>query len=736
MRTRTRPISDAAGAVRPLHKVPAANHRAGADRWTKVAIAAFVMMIAMRPIANVDLWWILSHGRAVVDGCLAPSQHLLAGDSLAEAPWLQGVPFTLLYLFGGVFPLMVFKLVAVTSGAAWCWKHSAGLPDSFRLVATTSFVVATHSALGPTAPLWDALGLLAAMHRLSRMRTELDLSAATKFGLLACLWSNLGSLSILVFLPLAMAALSSDEDPRCATSRKRWLLIAGAALLGSCLTPRGPFTLWDSLRQLAPWLVEPQAVLDQTSWRPLWDLPPDGLVVAWSLLTLLTLAGMLLSPSASRGAWLLFALVQCLGVRSYPSAVVLSVWLSVRTIEVWRQVPQTWPQWFAHASVINVTRFVCLSLGGMAAWGMEPFSESRTGWGLSRQLEVRELAAAIGTTTHRGTAHCTDVLAAGMLAWSEVPNIKPFLVPHRALLNGTLRDEVLLTRELETGWLQRHQRSDGTLGGWWLTLQSRQTVLVVTAADRAALILGLESTLWKPLSLDSPVIPYAMAGDREFSPRIVQVLNQRELVDRGAWSYQAEPPAGNDRLLDAIGVVTGALDSRTLARQARVLRAMNLPQAAMRVLRPSLSSATSTMPFTMLDSAVRRELVACQVELADREWLTCGAIDEFRSAVVDRLIASDRRRLPPMPAVEKTTLADAVVSRRRTAVELYLQGNPLAAAELLVGDDPSMMCARAALLWEAGVPEQAFEVWTALTVQFPASRFALVGRHALDSSNY
>ncbi len=699
-----------------------------------MAFAAFVLMIAMRPIANADLWWVLSHGRAVVDGSLAPSQHLLAGDSLAEAPWLQGVPFLLLFLFGGVFPLMALKLAAVSGGAAWCWRHGCGLPDSFRLAATASFVVATHSAFGPTAPLWDALGLMIAMRWSRQIRVESLRSTATRFAVLTCLWSNLGSLPILVYLPLATEALSNDEDNRSATSRKRWLLITGATLLGSGLTPRGPLTLWDSLRQLAPWLVESQAVLDQTSWRPLWDIPWDGLVIAWSLLTLLTLAGMLQSPSTSRGAWLMFALVQGFGLRSYPSAVVLSVWLAVRTIEVWQQIPQTWPQWFSHASVINAARIVCMSIGGMAALGMEPFSESRTGWGLSRQLEVRELAAAIGTTNHRGTAHCADILAAGMLAWSEVPNIKPFLVPHRALLNGTLRDEVLVTRELETGWLQRHQRSDETPGGWWLTLQSRQTVLVVTSADRASLISGLESTLWKPLSLDSPVIPYAMAGDREFSPRIVQVLNQRELVDRGSWSYQVEPAAGNDRLLDAIGLVTGVPDSRTLARQARVLRAMNLPQAAMRVLRPILSS--SLMQFVKLDSTAHRELVACQVELADREWLTCGAIDEFRRAVVDRLIASDRRRLPPMPAVEKTTLTEAVVSRRRTAVELYLRGNPLAAAELLVGDDPSMMCARAALLWEAGVPEQAFEVWTALTVRFPASRFALVGRHALDSSNY
>ena len=70
------------------------------------------------------------------------------------------------------------------------------------------------------------------------------------------------------------------------------------------------------------------------------------------------------------------------------------------------------------------------------------------------------------------------------------------------------------------------------------------------------------------------------------------------------------------------------------------------------------------------------------------------------------------------------------------AVELYLQGEPRSAAELLREDDPAMMSARASLLWEAGFPTEAREIWTGLTQRYPQSRYALVGRYALDSADY
>lgn len=713
--------------------------------WSRLALFVLAGMVALRPIVNDDFWWTLSHGRAVVDGHLSPNRFLLAGDTLAEAPWLQGTPFFMLYLFGGVLSLMALKIAVLAGVAARSWQHGASLPEGIRLAVTASLVVAVQSACGPTVSLWDVLGLMIALRWTRAVASESLAWEVVWWSGLSCVWSNFGALSILVSLPLATEALGqSRHHNTIATQRRRWLILLGAAWLGSSLTPRGPFTAWDSLRQLAPWSVESRAVLDQSPWTTLWNSPLEGVAFGWTILTLAVLVAMLRSQSTSRSEWVLMMIVQCVGVWSAPSAVILSVWLADRVVEFAKRDLRMLPDSFQRVALskgccITVGRLACLSVGGMAAVGVGLFSESRCGWGLNRLLEDREFSAALGPMSRAGTVHCADILSAGVLAWTELPNLKPYLVPHRALLCGTLRDEVLLSHELETGWQQRHTRSDATAGGWWLTLQSRQTVLIATSAKRTPLIRGLEATLWKPMSLDSPVIPFALAGDPEFTSGIIRVLPQRELVDRGTWTYQGEPAEGNDRLLDIVGWITGWPDSTTILRQSRALRAMNLPQAAMRVLTPSLSSPNvSAIAF---DRSLHHELLACQIALADRRQLISGEVDKFRQAVLDHLAPRNQQRLSPIPSGAKTVSSSprpiaATESRWTAAVDQYLRGNPHGAAELLVADDPAMMSARASLLWEAGLPVEAHAVWTALVQQFPESRLALVGRHALDSADY
>ena len=686
-------------------------------------------MWAARPLTNPDLWWQLSRGRAVVDGQFTPSRFLLAGDLLSEADWLGGVPFFLLHLFGGVSGLMFVKFAATAGLAIWCWKRGSRLPGSIRLVTTASLIVAVQSACGPTSQLWDVCGLVVATSLFGESRGESILRRSLGVGVLTCVWSNLAPLSILIFLPWAAEFLRRLEPTKdCHASGIHWPLF-WAAVLGCCLTPRGPLGLWDSARLLAPWLVASSAVLSQTSWQPMWHSPNGGLILGWSLLTTLTVIGLTRTRIATRSEWVLFVLVQSVGVWCAPNAPVLAIWLAYRTIKIWEGNAIELTSSLSRDLSIWGIRLTCLGVGVLASLGAWPFSESRLGWGLGRQLEDRELAAAFGANVGHGTAHCPDVLSAGALSWSEVPHVRPYLVPQRALLNGVLRDEVLLTRELEVGWLQRHQRTDRTPGGWWLTLHSRQTVLILASRERTALIRGLEQTLWKPLSLDSPVIPFAMAGDPQLTPQIVRVLTQRELVDRGAWQFQVAETAGNDRLLDGIGLLTGWPDTNVILRQAAALRAMNLPQAAMRVLVPILR-------WRSVDGRIHKEVVACQIELAERSQLTCGQSDEFRQAALNRLISSGPRRLPAMPGSPAATEAHHDSPPWRQAVKLYLRGEPAAAAELLRGDDPAMMSARASLTWEAGFPAEAREIWTALAQRFPNSRQALVSRHALDSADY
>ena len=314
-----------------------------------------------------------------------------------------------------------------------------------------------------------------------------------------------------------------------------------------------------------------------------------------------------------------------------------------------------------------------------------------------------------------------------MLAWLKPGHRKPFLVSQRALLNGRLRKEVLLNRDLETGWLKQHRRADGTAGGWWLTLRARHTSLLVCSAERTQLIQSLQPTIWKPLSIDSPVIAWALAGDPRFAPRIAEVRLQQELVDRGAWVFQPERAAGNDRIVDMIGWSTGRPDPEPLLRQAAVLRAMNLPLAAARVLRPLL-------PAGNFAGQLRREWIACQREVAHREFLTTGQVGAFRYWVLDALGAS-----LPQSATATAETSEAVpepATNWSPAVSLYLAGDPHAAAELLKFGSAAMMSASAMLEWEAGRPDEAHTIWHALRQKFPHSRYSLASRQALEAGDY
>jgi len=114
----------------------------------------------------------------------------------------------------------------------------------------------------------------------------------------------------------------------------------------------------------------------------------------------------------------------------------------------------------------------------------------------------------------------------------------------------------------------------------------RQSNLTALRARRTKLIHSLEPTLWKPLSLDAQVIPFGRAGDPMCAKQLIRVLQEREFIDQGEWSYS--PPV-DDNLLqhgDLWNLVTGDIPWQTPLRQARVFRAMNLHHAAIRVLKP------------------------------------------------------------------------------------------------------------------------------------------------------
>jgi hypothetical protein len=215
-----------------------------------------------------------------------------------------------------------------------------------------------------------------------------------------------------------------------------------------------------------------------------------------------------------------------------------------------------------------------------------------------------------------------------MCAWVTRGRIKPHDVPQRALLGGRLRDFVLLRHDFEWNRLSRYRREDDSWGGWWLPLRERHTGLVLVAAEHTRLIRSLEPTIWKPLALDSPVLPYGQAGDRGVSERIVAILKQRAFAEDGPWVSSLLGPSGTDLSLDLWGFCGGVSPNlEQELRQSRVFRAMHLPRAGLRVLLPALRVSQA--------QPLRQEFAQCNRDLSEQHLCETGWISAWRVLLSD-----------------------------------------------------------------------------------------------------
>jgi len=705
-----------------------------------------VLNLVVRPVSNDDFWWHLSRGRTVLEGHFSPSHVLLTGEKLNDADWLGGVPFYLVFQVAGISGLMLLKFTAAIGLSVWCWRLGRQTTRSVQILSLLGLALLSLSACEPSPALWDVLGLVLAGNIVSRAHDKPTSSQLFFWGLLAWAWANLGVLPILILLPLMTFRVrckrGEDSAPKFSPGIVSLWIIAVLAL---CVTPRGIWTIGDAIRELAPILFISRDVLQETDWRPVFSGPVDQIALGWGLLGGLGVMGLIRSGTVCFAECLTFVTLFSIGSWTRTTAVVMSVWLIRWNLETWSTSDSSMRihdvKFAFERMAFWMSEVLCLVVLVDSTVGRWPFEGARTGWGLNRRLEIRLLIESLEhkrisfqpvkpSTVPHGTAHCTDIRAAGMLVWSKVSRSKPFLVPRRALLNGKLGDEILLNRELRTGWLKSHRRSDGTEGGWWLTLRQRNTMLLLTSAERISLIRGLEPTIWKPLSLDSPVIAYALAGYPTYTSRIAEIAMQREFVDRDNWAFQPEPAAGNDQLWDVVGTFTGWSDPDPILRQAGILRGMNLAVAAQRVLRPLLQ--TTSLQRLSKDTRLRNELVACQLDLAEREQFVTGRISEFRQRAL--LALSAEAQLPHWKmhdASAGVATNDPQITEQLTqAVFHYLAGDPHGAADLLQADHPDIMQARAMLEQESGSSDKARELWRLLSQRYPDSRAALASQSA------
>jgi hypothetical protein len=284
---------------------------------------------------------------------------------------------------------------------------------------------------------------------------------------------------------------------------------------------------------------------------------------------------------------------------------------------------------------------------------------------------------------------------------------------------------MLLQQDLRNARRAWHLREDGSTGGWWIPLMTSNTRLLLISGNDQELIRAMEPTIWRPLSLDSPVIPYGMAGDSAVNDRIIEILQHKDFVDAGPWNYSVPLAGGNDLWLDAWGMMTGQPDQTIAVQQAGVFRAMKMPIAALRVLSPLLQQTGRNLRAEV-------EFAQCQFQLAHDEQQILSRPSQWRQLICDSVHRPQSFSNSELDVKETTEASPSPnAAQLQHAAELYVQGGLEDAIKLLTAEDPEVQYARARLLLEAGKPSECVDVLNRLLQTFPDSSLKIVSQDVL-----
>ena len=700
------------------------------ERRCCAACLAIATLIALHPISTHDFWWQLSRGRTVVDGTLAPSQLLLAGETTASADWLGGVPIYALFSLGGITLLMGLKLLS---------SAVVGLDLLFvkarqRSLATLAIVLLTllaaRHAWEPTPLLYDTIGVTLVWSMIERLQDRSSTGRLIILLIAMAVWANTSPLCVLGILVGTSTMLVRPSSSLLFT-RRRSIAIVVMMAAACCTTPRGPATLWDSARLLMPMLTTSASVLQSTQWRPLVFSFHKPEVLAFVLLSVALFYTLLKSPRTSVVAVLAYFVIQLLAWSSQLNLAPVSIWLTLlllRQVDTNQTSLVTEPHLLKHESLGNwagkLFPAAVVLLVAVAAVDRWPESLSRTGWGIDPSISGDEFLESVKDVRTTGSAHCAGIREAGLLCWFKPEGAKPFDTPRQALLSGRLRQNVLLNEELSTGWQIPHRRENNSWGGWWLTLKERETTLLIVPSEEIELIGALEPTIWKPLALSGASLVFGVAGDPACSPQIARILHLREHVDQNVWRYDPVSAAGDESHCDLVWLLTGRRTFLVDLRLAKSFRAMRLTVAALRVLNPILKTDGGQI--------AHEEFARSQLELGYRERLEMGQSSLLRAfAFRETTTAPESEQL----AVESLNLLampdDTVTKRIQTAVRTYAAGETDRAIRVLTDEHPELVYARAQLLFEVGRLGESISAYQTLITKFPDSRLSLAGRNAL-----
>ncbi|QDV54630.1 hypothetical protein [Rosistilla oblonga] len=649
----------------------------GEDSTTRFALIAYVVVvlwIALQPLAGDDLWWDLSRGREVLKGSIAPSRLMLELDDQSESDWLGGVIGFVSYAAFDSNGLMLFRCGFVVGVAFLLWRCVRDNLSTATFLLASLAVVCLLPAADSVSLVYDVLGAVATLWFADRwLLGGRSVSLLILLGV-GLLWANLGA-GYALFLPIVIGVAIGRLGESSVSQNGvivALLLLAATAWMN----PRGGLGILDSFQRIRGSLdvdvdVSGQGTVGVIQTWQTWS-ERYGVVVPLAFVILSVLAvGLQFCwlKRSPRRFWQLGSVWiagQWLAWTSPANLSLAAVWIGMTCLSA--RLPAD------RAAKGSVTRWkrgllpaCCLVLVGIAAVK----APADMGWGIDEQQDFRYLQSALPAVLPVGTGWADSLRSGGMIAWINPEGVRLQDLPHRAMLGGRLRQQHDIARDLAEQRKTSYYRSNGSQGGWWLSLQDRQTQLLLVEADNVELIAALEPTLWKPLTLDSPVVAYASTGNSAYSNRILETLQQRHFVDRGPWSYQRPQSTGSPFDRDRFGLaIEGGAIGQSI-RQAEVFTAMELPNAAMRILHAE----------QLRSGAEPAEAIArCQMMLLHREYKRADRCSQFQALATT--LACQRAGIAladAFPLPDLSECSDAM----RGAVQLYLDGRWREAIELL-----------------------------------------------------
>lgn len=690
-----------------------------------VWIVLAALLTSTHPISSDNVWWDLARGRAVCHGEFQPSRSLLGQSTPAESDWFAGVPGFLVYSIAGGSGLMLWKL-GCSFAIAVMLIRSVPRPTAGAWCVVLLLLMALNDAWDDPSLMMDVIFVVALQRIVSRWTTRPLWTVMVGLVLVFVVWANVGERIVLGLLALVISLTPSLCNP---LQRSRSATVILLAILAAVANPRGWWIFRDSCVLTWPHLSESMPILKLAGWQTLIGTQPVPSTVAFIVLGIVGFVGLCLA-SASRTEVIGCVLVTLSAVVCTTNVPFAAAWMTCAVLPLTQRISSTWFSRVVPLSMRQKLPGFCLTacfffapcffFALSAGSGWWPGSVQRFGWGIHPRLEIRLCEEALQGIDITGEVWCSDIRAAGMIAWLRPGMLQPQVPPKIALLQGRLRERMLLLQDLRNSRRAWHRREDGSTGGWWIPLMTRNTRLLMVSGNDQELIRALEPTIWRPLSLDSPVVPFGMAGDPAVNERIIEILQQKDFVDLGAWTYSVPLSGGNDQWLDLWGTATGQADQTSAVQQAGVFRAMNMPIAALRVLIPLLSQSGR-------HPEADAELAKCQFQLAYDEQQLLSRPSQWRQLICDNVHRPQGFSNWEM----ETTEPNPNAAQLQRAAGFYVQGGLEEAIRLLTAEDPDVQYARACLLLEAGKPAECADVLTRLLQTFPDSPLTIVSQDVL-----